>query len=47
MTLGWESGRQVSDPAGKPLADVRPIRDEIELRVRKLLAELGIPVSER
>jgi len=38
---------QVSDPAGKPLADVRPIRDEIELRVRKLLAELGIPVSER
>lgn len=33
---------QVPDPAGRPLADVRPIRAEIERRVRKLLAELGI-----
>jgi len=32
----------VEDPAGKPLAEVRPIRDEIERRVRDLLARLGI-----
>jgi arsenate reductase (thioredoxin) len=30
------------DPAGQSLAAVRPIRDEIEQRVRKLLAELGL-----
>lgn len=30
------------DPAGRPLEEVRPIRDEIELRVRRLLADLGI-----
>ena len=30
------------DPAGQSLDAVRPIRDEIEQRVRKLLAELGI-----
>lgn len=34
----WE----VDDPAGKPLVDVRPIRDDIERRVRDLLLRLGI-----
>ena len=32
----WE----LADPAGKPLEDVRPIRDEIGWRVRALLGEL-------
>ncbi|MBW3576358.1 MAG: arsenate reductase ArsC [Actinobacteria bacterium] len=36
--LDWE----LDDPAGKPLEDVRPIRDEIEQRVRNLLDELGV-----
>ena len=35
----WE----LDDPAGMDLASVRPIRDEIERRVRQLLASLGIP----
>jgi arsenate reductase len=30
------------DPAGKPVTEVRPIRDEIEKRVRRLLGELGV-----
>ncbi|WP_022882338.1 arsenate reductase ArsC [Gryllotalpicola ginsengisoli] len=30
----------LTDPAGLPLEEVRPIRDEIERRVRALLAEL-------
>jgi protein-tyrosine-phosphatase len=30
------------DPAGQPVEAVRPIRDEIEQRVRTLLAELGV-----
>ena len=34
----WE----LDDPAGKGVADVRPVRDEIERRVRGLLEELGI-----
>ena len=34
--LDWE----LDDPAGKPLQEVRPIRDEIDRRVQKLLAEL-------
>lgn len=34
----WE----VPDPAGLALEEVRPIRDEIERRVRGLLAELGV-----
>jgi protein-tyrosine-phosphatase len=34
--LDWE----LDDPAGKSAADVRPIRDEIDRRVRELLAEL-------
>jgi arsenate reductase (thioredoxin) len=32
------------DPAGQPVDTVRPIRDNIERRVRRLLAELGITV---
>ena len=34
----WE----VADPAGRPIDEVRVIRDEIERRVRRLLAELGV-----
>jgi protein-tyrosine-phosphatase len=34
--LDWE----LTDPAGKALDDVRPIRDDIEKRVRSLIAEL-------
>jgi protein-tyrosine-phosphatase len=34
----WE----LEDPAGKDIADVRPIRDEIERRVLELLDELGV-----
>ena len=34
--LDWE----LEDPAGKPLATVRRIRDEIDARVQALLAEL-------
>jgi arsenate reductase (thioredoxin) len=30
----------VDDPAGKPLADVRRIRDQIDARVRALVSEL-------
>ncbi|MFI5828411.1 arsenate reductase ArsC [Streptomyces sp. NPDC051578] len=36
--LDW----QLEDPAGQGVAAVRPIRDEIERRVRILLAELDI-----
>ncbi|CAN3130843.1 arsenate reductase ArsC [Mycobacterium sp. smrl_JER01] len=36
---------KLDDPAGQSVDDVRPIRDEIERRVRHLLAELGVPVS--
>ena len=32
---------QLEDPAGKPLEGVRPIRDEIERRVRALVGQLG------
>ncbi len=39
--LDW----QLEDPAGKGVESVRPIRDEIERRVRGLLAELEVPVS--
>jgi len=35
---------KLDDPAGQGLDDVRPIRDEIERRVRKLLDELDVPV---
>jgi len=33
----------LEDPAGQDIASVRPIRDEIEQRVLKLLDELGVP----
>jgi arsenate reductase len=32
----------LEDPAGKGVEAVRPIRDEIEARIRGLLAELGV-----
>ncbi|HEY6593353.1 MAG TPA: arsenate reductase ArsC [Asanoa sp.] len=35
----------LDDPAGKAVEDVRPVRDEIERRIRHLLAELGVPVT--
>jgi arsenate reductase len=35
--LDWE----LPDPAGRPLEEIRPIRDEIDARVRALLAELA------
>jgi len=38
--LDWE----LADPAGRGLDAVRPIRDDIERRVRGLLAELQIPM---
>ena len=34
--LDWE----LDDPAGQPLEAVRPVRDEIEKRVRALISEL-------
>jgi len=34
--VDWE----LPDPAGKPVEEVRPIRDDIDARVRELLAEL-------
>jgi protein-tyrosine-phosphatase len=36
--LDWE----LTDPAGKPIEEVRPIRDDIERRVRTLINELGV-----
>jgi protein-tyrosine-phosphatase len=36
--LDWE----LEDPAGKPIETVRGIRDDVERRVRGLLAELGV-----
>ena len=35
----------LDDPAGQGVDAVRPIRDEIERRVRRLLAELGVAVD--
>ncbi len=35
----------LDDPAGLDLEDVRPIRDEIERRVRHLLTELNVPAA--
>jgi arsenate reductase (thioredoxin) len=34
----------LEDPAGRGVAAVRPIRDEIGARVRGLLGELDVPV---
>ncbi|HXF73506.1 MAG TPA: arsenate reductase ArsC [Actinomycetota bacterium] len=39
--LDWD----LPDPAGRPLEEVRAIRDEIDRRVRGLLAELGVEAS--
>ena len=36
--LDWD----LPDPAGLPLDQVRPIRDDIQRRVRRLLTELGV-----
>ena len=36
----------LDDPAGQGVDAVRPIRDEIEQRVRGLLASLGVTVSD-
>jgi len=36
--LDWE----LDDPAGRTVEQVRPIRDDIERRVRRLLADLGL-----
>jgi arsenate reductase (thioredoxin) len=35
----------VDDPAGRDLASVRPIRDELERRVRRLLDDLDVTVA--
>jgi protein-tyrosine-phosphatase len=37
--LDWE----LADPAGKTLDEIRPIRDDIDRRIRALLAELTTP----
>ena len=37
----------LEDPAGKGVASVRPIRDEIETRIRGLLTDLQIESSTR
>jgi arsenate reductase len=34
----------LEDPAGKGVESVRPIRDDIGARIRRLLAELDVPV---
>ena len=39
--LDWE----LADPAGKGVESVRPIRDEIEQRIRTLVAELTAPAA--
>jgi arsenate reductase (thioredoxin) len=39
--LDWD----LEDPAGKGVESVRPIRDEIEERIRGLLAELQVPTA--
>ncbi len=39
--VDWE----VEDPSGKAVEDVRPIRDDLEARVRTLMSELKIPAQ--
>ncbi|MFF4223451.1 arsenate reductase ArsC [Streptomyces sp. L500] len=39
--LDW----QLDDPAGQGVDAVRPIRDQIEHRIRDLLTDLGIPAQ--
>ncbi len=45
----YESWDDLADPTGLDLADLRPIRDDIERRIRTLIDQLGIsqPVSAR
>lgn len=38
--LDWE----LADPAGRGMAEIRPVRDEIERLVRDLLADLDVAV---
>ena len=40
--LDWD----LPDPSGKPVGEVRAIRDDIEQRVRGLLSELGIHLAK-
>jgi protein-tyrosine-phosphatase len=40
--MDWE----IDDPAGKPIKDVRRIRDEIRDRVERLLRDLGVPTVQ-
>jgi arsenate reductase len=35
----------LEDPAGQTVEDIRPIRNDIEARVGRLLVELNVPVS--
>jgi protein-tyrosine-phosphatase len=37
----WE----LADPAGRPVEEVRAVRDDIERRVRALLADLDVPAT--
>ena len=37
----------LDDPAGKGVAEIRPVRDEIERRVIALLSQLGVKVGAR
>jgi arsenate reductase len=39
--LDWE----IEDPSGKSVEEVRPIRDEIETRVRRLITDLGLTTA--
>jgi len=41
--LDWE----LADPAGKAIEEVRPIRDEIERRVRRLIEDLDLEATRR
>jgi arsenate reductase len=38
---------KLDDPAGKGIDAVRPIRDEIERRVHRLLDQIGVPAARR
>ena len=40
--VDWE----VEDPSGKDIEQVRPIRDDLEGRVRTLIADLGLSAEE-
>lgn len=42
-SLDWER----EDPSRKSLVEIRPIRDEIERRVRELMSEVGVAPGEQ